>query len=156
MPPASRTTYAPFDASVGVPLATLVGHTDAVWDLLLVKDERVLVTCGAEGRVKVWDVSPNALPSSSEAGAGAEKEGGKLITQWGYNGSGAETGTTEEKVDAPGATSMAMIKTDLRMIAVAYRDSVVKIFDLESGKETARLPSDTTYGSSSLIFCPCA
>lgn len=148
LPPASRTTYAPFDASIGIPLATLVGHTDAVWDLVLVKEERVLVTCGAEGKVKVWDVSPGALPTS------ASKEGGKLITQWGYNGTGAGAETTEDGAEAtapthsPGATSLAMIKTDLRMIAVAYRDAVVKIFDLESGKETARLPSDTTYGSS--------
>jgi striatin 1/3/4 len=29
---------------------------------------------------------------------------------------------------------------------VAYQNAVVKIFDIESGKEISRLPSDLSYG----------
>jgi striatin 1/3/4 len=39
------------------------------------------------------------------------------------------------------------IKADLKKVAVAYQNAVVKIFDIESGKEQSRLPSDMSYGS---------
>jgi striatin 1/3/4 len=128
LPHPNRTTYAAFEANVGLAHATLVGHTDAVWDLALVRNETTLVSCGAEGSIKVWDVSGNEL-------------GGKLKGSWGYNGS-----ESESPGDGPGATSLEAVKTDLRTIAVAFRDAIVKLFDLETGKETGRLNSDISYG----------
>jgi striatin 1/3/4 len=106
----------------------MVGHTDAIWDLALVRDESLLVSCGAEGAVKVWDVNGN----------------GALKLSWGYGGVGVENHSVV------GATAVEGIKTDLRSVAVAYRDAVVKIFDLETGKETARLRSDVSYGKLSV------
>lgn len=104
----------------------LVGHTDAVWDLALVQGESTLISCGAEGQVKVWDVSG---PSG----------GGSLKLTWSYDGLEADSNSES---DASGATAVEAIKTDLRKVAVAYQNAVIKIFDIESGKEVARMQSD--------------
>jgi striatin 1/3/4 len=149
LPPASRTTYAPFETNSGIPIATLVGHTDAVWDCALVRNESALVSCGADGTVRVWDVSPAALlpPSSASGILASEGNTGKLVSSWGYAGTdGPFADGSNEKPEIHSITSLTAIRTDLRKVAVAYRNAVVKIFDLETGKETARLPSDVSYG----------
>lgn len=130
LPSPSHTTYAPYDelSSRG----ELIGHTDAVWDLALVRDESTLVSCGAEGAVKVWDVS----------GPGD----GSLLLSWGYPGLEREDMDGEDEKDGPGATAVEAIKTDLKKVAVAYQNAVVKIFDIETGKEVSRLATDATYG----------
>lgn len=123
LPPPSHTTYAPFDASRLK--GELIGHTDAVWDLALVRDESRLISCGAEGCVKVWDV----------ASAGT-REGARLRVSWMYGGlkdddvdtadsEGEKEGEGEvegeESEEMPGATSVEAIKVDLKKVAVAYR-----------------------------------
>jgi striatin 1/3/4 len=113
----------------------LVGHTDAVWDLALAKDESTLISCGAEGSVKVWDVSG---PSG----------GGSLKLTWGWHGV-EQADDMHENPDTPGATAVEAIKTDLKKVAVAYQNAVVKIFDIESGKEHLKLESDVTYDGTS-------
>lgn len=101
------------------------------------RDESTLISCGAEGAVKVWDVSG---PSG----------GGSLKLSWGWNG--VEHGDDmHENPDAPGATSVEAIKTDLKKVAVAYQNAIVKVFDIESGKEVLRLESDMTYGQFILL-----
>ncbi|KIK37849.1 hypothetical protein CY34DRAFT_15435 [Suillus luteus UH-Slu-Lm8-n1] len=72
LPSPSRTTYAPYDDSSA--RGELVGHTDAVWDLALVRDENALVSRGAEGSIKVWDVG------------GAAEGRAILRMSWGYYG----------------------------------------------------------------------
>jgi len=124
LPGPSHTTYAPYDATRA--RGELIGHTDAVWDLALVRDESTLISCGAEGVVKVWDVSG---PSG----------GGSLKLSWGYDG---VDGQQDESVDAPGATAVEAIKTDLKKVAVAYQNSGIKIFDIETGKEVIRLQTE--------------
>ncbi|KAH7097545.1 WD40 repeat-like protein [Auriculariales sp. MPI-PUGE-AT-0066] len=118
VPPPSHTTYAPYDHSRQ--RALLVGHTDAVWDLALVRDESLLVSCGADGTVKVWDVTA-ANPI--------------LRLTWGYNGIGAEVDNTP----VVAATALEAIKTDLRILAVAFQDGVIKLFDLDTGREVDKL-----------------
>jgi striatin 1/3/4 len=98
----------------------------------LVRDESTLISCGAEGTVKVWDVSG---PSG----------GGSLRLTWGWFGLEGEDETHEEP-DTPGATAVEALKSDLKRVAVAYQNAVVKIFDIESGKELSRLDSDISYG----------
>jgi striatin 1/3/4 len=143
LPAHQHTTYAPYDHTRA--RGELVGHTDAVWDLALVRDEGTLVSCGAEGAVKVWDVSG---PSG----------GGSLMLSWGYHGlerereEGAEEGEHEHEGEgegegAPGATAVEAIKTDLKKVAVAYQTSVIKIFDIQSGKELSRLQSPAGQGA---------
>jgi striatin 1/3/4 len=128
IPPPHHTTYSPYE-----PLTSrgdLVGHTDAVWGLSLMREGSLLVSCGADGMVKVWDVG----------GAGP----GSLRLSWGYGGAaGVDVpGSSEAGAEVVGATAVEAIKTVLRWVAVGYRDSVVKIFDVESGKEIAALQVD--------------
>ncbi|EGO21685.1 hypothetical protein SERLADRAFT_474407 [Serpula lacrymans var. lacrymans S7.9] len=132
LPSSSHTTYAPYDETSA--RGELIGHTDAVWDLALVRDESTLISCGAEGAVKIWDVSG---PSG----------GGSLRLTWGYHGLDSVEHVAED-ADAPGATAVEAIKADLKKVAVAYQNAVVKIFDIESGKELSRLPTDGTYNGS--------
>jgi striatin 1/3/4 len=130
LPSSSHTTYAQYDETRA--RGELIGHTDAVWDLALVRDEGTLISCGAEGTVKVWDVSG---PSG----------GGSLRLTWGWNGVETHDDTVEEP-DTPGATSVEAIKSDLKKVAVAYQNAVIKIFNIEDGKELSRLESDISYG----------
>lgn len=129
LPPSLHTTYAPFDPALGLAHGTLIGHTDAVWDITLVRDESFLVSCGADGSVKLWDVS----------GAGSEMH---LKLSWGY--AGIEAPVTSEQ--GPGATSIESIKTNLRQVAVAFSNAVVKLFDLSTGTEISKLNTDISYG----------
>jgi len=129
LPSQGHTTYAPYDETRA--RGELVGHTDAVWDLALVRDESTLISCGAEGKVKVWDVSG---PSG----------GGSLRLTWGWFGLEGEDETNEEP-DTPGATAVEALKSDLKRVAVAYQNAIVKVFDIESGKELSRLDSDISY-----------
>jgi len=132
LPSISHTTYAPYDETRA--RGELIGHTDAVWDLALVRDESTLISCGAEGTVKVWDVSG---PSG----------GGSLKLTWGWAGleSASADELQHEDADAPGATAVEALKVDLKKVAVAYQNAVVKIFDIENGKELSRLPTDISY-----------
>jgi hypothetical protein len=86
----------------------------------------------------VWDVSG---PSG----------GGSLRLTWGWFGLGGEDETHEEP-DTPGATSVEALKSDLKRVAVAYQNAIVKIFNIESGKELSRLDSDISYGYYFLFF----
>lgn len=104
----------------------------------MVRDESTLISCGAEGTVKVWDVSG---PSG----------GGSLRLTWGWFGVEGEDEMHEE-LDTPGATAVEALKSDLKRVAVAYQNAVVKIFDIESGKELSRLDSDISYGWYSSFF----
>lgn len=110
----------------------MVGHTDAVWDLALVRDESTLISCGAEGAVKVWDVSGTVT-------------GGALKLSWGWHG--LEQQEDVEDPSTPGATAVEALKVDLKKVAVAYQNSVVKIFEIETGRELMRLQSDLSYGT---------
>ena len=53
---------------------------------------------------------------------------------------------SHEESDTPGATAVEALKSDLKKVAVAYQNAIVKIFDIESGKELSRLDSDISYG----------
>jgi hypothetical protein len=96
------------------------------------------VSVGAEGLVKVWDV---AGPSG----------GGALALSWGYAGLDAD-GASGDDAHAPGCTAVEAIKTDIKKVAVAFQNSVIKIFDVETGKELSRITSES--GRSASISSP--
>jgi striatin 1/3/4 len=142
LPTQAHTTYAPYDDTRA--RGELIGHTDAVWDLALVRDESTLISCGAEGSVKVWDVSG---PSG----------GGHLKLTWGYNGLDSPNSAPvhdelHEDMTAHGATAVEAIKADLKKVAVGYQNAVVKIFEIETGKELFKLATDDTYGTCPYSF----
>jgi striatin 1/3/4 len=88
-----------------------------VWDLALVRDESTLISCGAEGSVKVWDVSGVV--------------GGTLKLSWTYYGLEHDG---DEREDAPGATAVEAIKVDLKKVAVAYQNSAIKVLTLRTAE----------------------
>ena len=133
LPSSNHTTYAPFDASRLH--GELIGHTDAVWDLALVRDECTLISGGAEGAVKVWDVS-------DASGCGS------LRLSWTYNGVDYDG---DESDDLPGVTAVEAIKVDLKKVAVAYQNATIKIFDVVHGKELAVLHGES--GSGKWCWC---
>ncbi|KAI0781213.1 WD40 repeat-like protein [Trametes elegans] len=134
LPPSSHTTYAPYDATRA--RGELIGHTDAVWDLTLARDESTLISCGAEGLVKVWDVSG---PSG----------GGSLKLSWSYDGLETSTDLSPE-VDLPGASAVEAIKSDLKKVAVAYQNASIKVFEIETGKELMKLHVEPAEGDDSV------
>ena len=44
-----------------------------------------------------------------------------------------------------GATTLDPIKTDLKMVAVAFREAIIKLFDIETGLECSKLNSNISY-----------
>jgi len=138
LPPQSHTTYAPYDGSRAT--GELIGHTDAVWDLALVRDDSTLISCGAEGVVKVWEITAT---------------GGNLNLSWSYNGlndNGEEIKAEGDPEDTPGATAVEAIKMDLKRVAVAYQNTVVKIFDIETGKEEMKLQPEIVAGECLMVW----
>ncbi|TDL27222.1 WD40 repeat-like protein [Rickenella mellea] len=129
LPSPSHTTYAPYDSTRA--RGELVGHTDAVWDLALLRDETMLVSCGSDGTVKVWDVSG---PPGHAA----------LKLSWGYAGLDADEEEGSSPQETPGATALEAIKSDLKKVAVAYQNGLIKLFDIDSGKELSRLQGDSS------------
>jgi len=80
-----------------------------------------------------------------------------LVSSWGYLGldpegesNGEQTSTEGEKVAADGErivpTSLSPVGSDSSLVAVSFSDAVVKIFDVDTGKEMARMQSDESYG----------
>ena len=105
-----------------------------MWDLALVRDDNTLISCGAEGAVKVWEITAT---------------GGNLKLSWSYNGlsdDGEEIKAEGDTGDTPGATAVEAVKMDLKRIAVAYQNTVVKIFDIETGKEEIKLQPEIVSG----------
>lgn len=160
LPPPSHTTYAPFDASRM--RGELIGHTDAVWDLALVRDESRLISCGAEGSVKVWDVERAGREGARLRGSwmygGVKDEGAGGVGEEGEKAGGegeedevekeeGEEGEGEGEGEMPGATAVEAIKVDLKKVAVAYTNGVIKIFDIEDGKELLKLTGETSGGN---------
>jgi len=140
LPPAEHETYAPYDPRSL--LATFVGHTDAIWDMVLLplrlRDEALLATVSADGTVKVWSTDELNSP---------------LKLSWGYDGYQDEPGTSND-LTVKGAngnlvkvtpTSVAVVWSDLKKVAVSYTNSVIKLFELENGKVSLRLKSDDTF-----------
>jgi striatin 1/3/4 len=143
IPPKEREPYAPYEPSLN--LLRLEGHTDGVWDICLLggtsPDKEVLASASADGTVKVWDVSPSR----------ASEEGGDLKLSWTARGTDytaeEEGGATTKGKLSP--TSLALCQSDMTKLAVAYRDSLVRIFDTETGKLVLTLQSNEGYGKSS-------
>ena len=52
----------------------------------------------------------------------------------------------DDPEDTPGATAVEAIKMDLKRVAVAYQNTVVKIFDIETGKEEMKLRPEIVSG----------
>lgn len=145
LPPPEHETYAPYDPRSL--LATFVGHSDAIWDMVLLplrlRDEALLATVSADGTVKVWSTDELNSP---------------LKLSWGYDGILDDLqpsspsnhqdilviGANGQKVKVT-PTSIAVVWSDLKKVAVSYTNSVIKLFELETGRMSLRLKSDESF-----------
>ncbi|KAN0061128.1 1,2-dihydroxy-3-keto-5-methylthiopentene dioxygenase [Thecaphora frezii] len=143
LPDSSTEAYPPYDKSVE--LGCLVGHTQPVWDMALLPDksddEAYLATVSADGTVKIW-----ATQKGDNGRAPAE-----LRLSWDYYGVDPPSEVERERENLektgglPVPTSIDVCHSDLRLCAVAYTNSVVKLFEVETGKQVRQLKSDQTY-----------
>lgn len=84
--------------------------------------------------MKVWDITA---------------AGGNLKLSWSFNGlndDGKDMKVEGHPEDTPGATAVEAIKMDLKRVAVSYQNTIIKIFDIESGKEEMRLQPEIVAG----------
>ncbi|KAG0254932.1 hypothetical protein BG011_005421 [Mortierella polycephala] len=132
--PMNKETYARLDPTL--PLSTYVGHTDAIWDIRLfplsISSTQLLGSISADGTFKIWDT---------------ETKGSPLKSSWGYHGLDASPTTTGAGVltKLPAPTGLDFCPTDLRKVVVSYSNSMIKMFDIETGKEVVTFKSNETY-----------
>ncbi|KAF9970500.1 hypothetical protein BGZ73_006787 [Actinomortierella ambigua] len=140
--PMDKETYSRTDPSIHV--STFIGHTDAVWDIRLfplsISSTQLLASISADGALKIWDT---------------ETKGSPLRSSWGYHGldnaSASEPALayTSGLSGLPVPTSLDFCPTDLKKLVVSYSNSVMKLFDIETGKEILKFKSDESYGDCS-------
>ncbi|XP_049288110.1 striatin-4 isoform X4 [Anopheles funestus] len=90
---------------------TIDGHTDAVWGLAVNHAKNTLVSCSADGTVKLWSPS------------------GKIPTN--------STTFSSETEGIP--TSVDFVKDQIDRIVVAYSSTHCIIYDTETGKQVVKL-----------------
>lgn len=122
-------------------MSSFIGHTDTVWDIRLfplsISSSQLLASISADGALKIWDT---------------ETKGSPLRSSWGYNG--LEPSEWAEPTEAytsglaklPVPTGLDFCPTDLKKMVVSYSNSVIKLFDIETGKEILAFKSNDTYG----------
>jgi len=124
VPPKNLELYSKYDPSIKQ--HTFEGHTDAVWCVKAhpLKDQyHLLASASSDGTVKLWDTESYDLKSTLD-----------------YNGLVSESKEVEAN-----PTYMDWLQTDYSKIIVSYQNSIVKLFDLETGSEFMKLPSAETY-----------
>ncbi|KAI8575566.1 hypothetical protein K450DRAFT_261266 [Umbelopsis ramanniana AG] len=135
LPPADKSPYSPYDSALNI--APYIGHTDAIWDFKLfptaIADYLPLASASADGTVKIWDTSAS---------------GNLLKSSWSYNGVIDEH--QDEQRNLPVPTSLDICHTNLRQLAVAYRNTEVKVFDVETGQIVLTIPADPSADNSCL------
>jgi striatin 1/3/4 len=149
LPAASADPYAPYDASRAVQL--LEGHTDAVWDLVMLppsppkgtggkKGKARLVSIGADKTLKVWERDlgvrhTHATGKEGKEGKGQQKdaadedkekeqEKAEPVPKW--------TLSTSHKLEST-PTCMAEFGLEQGKVVVGFSDGRVGIMSVEEG-----------------------
>ncbi|KAF9571150.1 hypothetical protein EC968_000953 [Mortierella alpina] len=129
--PMDKETYSRLDPTL--PQTTFVGHTDAVWDIRLfpisISSSQLLGSISADGTLKIWDT---------------ETKGSPLRSSWGYHGQQSSPIVATSKT-LPVPTGLDFCPTDLKKVIVSYSNSVMKLFDIETGKDVLTFKSNETY-----------
>jgi len=125
VPPKSLELYSKYDPTIKQ--HTFEGHTDAVWCVKShpLRDQyHLLASASSDGTIKLWDTESYELKSTLD-----------------YNGLLSDR--TKEIESNP--TYIDWVNIDLSKIIVSYQNSIVKLFDIETGSEYMKLPSAETY-----------
>ncbi|SPO28112.1 related to STRIATIN [Ustilago trichophora] len=154
LPDRAVEAYPPFEKSME--LGCLVGHSQAVWDVALLPDrsdeEGRLASASADGTVKIWSVRNTSSASTGNGEANASGAAPAVLQlSWDYFGSEPSPDTAKERENLeksgtlPVPTCVEACHSDLRLVAVSYSNSVVKLFDLDTGRQVRQLKSDETF-----------
>ncbi|KAI8590135.1 WD40-repeat-containing domain protein [Geranomyces variabilis] len=137
VPPANRDSYSSYENSKNFKLHTYVGHSDIIWDLKLhplPQQSPSLASVSSDGSLKIWNTTPD--------------ERALRTTMW-YNGAshggGAGDDGDGEGSDLRNPTSVDWLPTNLNKLAVSYQNSVVKVFDAETGQVVLVCKSNETF-----------
>lgn len=119
IPPLSTPNFAANDPSIAI--TTLVGHSDAVWDIQPHRVASLLISASADGSMKLWDVQNPGLKS----------------TYW-YGGATKSTSADESP------TSVCWVNSN--QFVTSFKNSIIKLFDMESRAALHQFESNQSYG----------
>lgn len=140
LPVAPHKTYDPVDPTVL--LGVLELNADAVWGLATFAQGDRLTCITADGAIQVWDWQE-----------------GKMLASWTYGTDGtsddAPTGSLKKRLapqPTPTAVTVVSLESDdgagvKELLAVAFQNAVVKLFDPSAGDEVQRLEADVSSGA---------
>ncbi|TPX57969.1 hypothetical protein PhCBS80983_g03447 [Powellomyces hirtus] len=137
MPAASRETYASYENSKQYKLHTYVGHSDVIWDLKLhplPQQSPSLASVSSDGSLKIWNTTPDEYSLRTTMWYGGASHGG---------GAAGEDESDTSGLQNP--TSVDWLPTNLNKLAVSYQNSVVKIFDAETGQQVLVCKSNESF-----------
>ena len=104
---------------------TLIGHSDAVWEIQPHRSESLLLSCSADGTLKLWDVTmSNASLKSSFWYHGVRQE---FVSDF------------EVPTSVCWGSGNDLISS--------YRNSIIKVFDAETHVNTLAFESDKSFGT---------
>jgi WD40 repeat protein len=141
------------DLTTGKPLAPLMGHASEVTGLHFTRDGKTLISTSMDATVRRWDLIGNTEIALPDGYAGsvctAVSPDGKRAAVGDLAGRldlwDAGTGHLLQSLRATGAGIQKLAFTlDGKVLAAGCRDGIVRLFNADSGKETAQLqlPND--------------
>ena len=146
-----------WETASGRHLATLRGHTGAVWSVALSWDGRLLASGSWDGTVKLWRTTPVVQASgspeqlletlqghSSGVWGVALSRDGQLLASGSYDGTvklwATESGRLLSTLRGhTGSVRGVALSEDGRLVASASYDGTVKLWEVESGQLVATL-----------------
>jgi striatin 1/3/4 len=115
--------YCSFNVDTNCKLHTLIGHSDAVWEVKPHMHLPIVLSCSADGSLKLWDVNSSSASLKS--------------TIW-FSGTSQNVSS---ELDLPTSTTWG----NGNYLVASYRNSIVKIFDAETGANTLSFASDEAF-----------
>ncbi|CAG8650195.1 23757_t:CDS:10 [Dentiscutata erythropus] len=136
------------------PTITYRSHTAAVNSVVIASEQYKCYSASMDSTIRVWDLPPPKrdtygpfLASASADGTvkiwNTETEGSPLKSSWGYYGSDSELPVNGVRPPIP--TSIDFVHSDLKKIAVSFQNSIIKLYDIETGQSIVTFNSDETY-----------
>ena len=157
-----------WDVETGAPRGGLHGISRGAWALAASPDGRTIASASRDGLVELWDplpqqaadyklkLTPGAVPARIQFSSDSkrllvfERSSGLAVTHWDVE-TGVKLRTTP--LDPAAYTFSAAFTPDGRLLAIAGRESMITILDVDAG-ETTKLCVPALKEVRSMIFSP--